>query len=142
MSDYNAALALSRGLHNFLANQVHIQDHLGNPPRLYDDPPEDPIFPYLTYGPLRSENISAEGAVITQHVLSLHLWSRYNGRTETLELVGLVSGLIETGQIEMSGATLISRHIILTDVFRATDGLTQHGIIRMRLTTERELESI
>jgi len=89
MSDYNAALALSRGLHNFLANQVHIQDHLGNPPRLYDDPPEDPIFPYLTYGPLRSENISAEGAVITQHVLSLHLWSRYNGRTETLELVGL-----------------------------------------------------
>jgi len=142
MADYNAALAVSRALHGVLASDINIQDQLGVPPRLYDDAPEDPIFPYLTYGPMRSEDISAQGAIITSHVLSLHIWSRYSGRAELLTLLGLISGSVSHNAMPLDGANLVTRRVTFTDIFRAADGLTQHGVVRLRLITERALESL
>lgn len=142
VTDPNGALALSRGLYDMLAGSVIVQSQLGDPPRLYDSAPEDPIFPYLTYGPLRSEDNSAEGSIITAHIQSLHLWSRYAGRAEMLSLIGMVSGELLRGPLNVDGLTIINRHILLTDIFRAADGLTLHGVIRFRVSTEHELETL
>lgn len=142
MTDFNAALDVGRGLHALLSSSLLIRDRLGDPPRLYDDPPEDPVFPYLTYGPMRSEDISADGAVITAHMLTLHVWSRYNGRAEMLGLLGAITTALEADDLPLDGAALVSRHILLTDIFRSPDGLTLHGVIRLRVTTDRELETL
>jgi len=94
MTDFNAVSDVARALHNVLASDIRVQNALGLPPRLYDDPPEDPIFPYLTYGPIRSEDNSADGARLTVHLITLHLWSRYSGRAEALELMGMVAAVL------------------------------------------------
>ncbi len=142
MSDFNAVTEVSRALHELLSDDIHIQAVLGQTPRLYDDPPEDPIFPYLTYGPIRSEDISADGAVITAHTITLHLWSRYSGRAEMLALLGTVSTVLTETSMSLTGVSLVNRHILYTDIFRANDGLTLHGLLRLRVTTDRELETI
>jgi hypothetical protein len=142
MTDFNAVKSVSRAVHGLLASSLYVQSALGNPARLYDDPPEDPVFPYLTYGPIRSEDNSAQGAVITNHVLTLHLWSRYSGRAESLALLGTLSNALTREPMELGGESLVNRHIIYTDLFRASDGLTLHGIIRLRITTDRELETL
>ena len=77
MSQLNPAREIAKTLHALLSDDVAVQAVLGVPARLYDNPPEDPVFPYLTYGPMRSEDISADGAVMSAHTLTLHIWSRY-----------------------------------------------------------------
>jgi len=146
MTDFNAVADVARALHNALEQDIGVQDVLGFPPRLYDDPPEDPIFPYLTYGPIRSEDISADGARLTVHMMTLHIWSRYTGRAEALALMGVIAAAFNDASFTLSGAPggaeCVSRHIIYTDVFRASDGLTLHGLLRLRVTTDQELETI
>ena len=47
---------VAKAVHNRLSTDVGILSILGDPARLYDSAPEDPVFPYLTYGPMRSED--------------------------------------------------------------------------------------
>lgn len=142
MSDFNSVTDLARALHAALAEDIRITDALGDPARLYDDPPEDPVFPYLTYGPIRSEDNSVDGARLTTHLITLHVWSRYTGRAEALGLMGMIASVLTDAPMVLSKATLVNRHIIYTDIFRASDGLTLHGIVRLRVTTDQELETL
>lgn len=142
MTDFNSVADVARALHLALAGDMRIKDALGDPARLYDDPPEDPLFPYLTYGPIRSEDNSADGARLTVHMVTLHVWSRYTGRAEALALMGTIAAAINSAPLTLEAATLVSRHIIYTDIFRASDGLTLHGILRLRVTTDQELETL
>ena len=138
MSDMNAAIEVSKAIHGLLSADPNIQAVLGVPPRLYDNPPEDPIFPYLTYGPMRSEDISADGAVINSHTLTLHIWSRYGGRAQVMEALAAVTGALQSGALALQGVKLVRAQISYTDIFRAADGQTLHGLIRFSLTTDKE----
>lgn len=136
MSDNNQAVELAKAIHSTLSANIAVQSILGNPPRLYDHPPEDPVYPYLSYGPMRSEDIGGDTSPMTAHSLTLHIWSRYSGRAEVLNGLSAVSGGLETENISLSTGKLISSHIVFTDNFRAPDGRTLHGIIRLHVTTQ------
>ena len=138
MSDIHAAIEISKAVHTQLTNNTAVQDALGNPPRLYDNAPEDPIFPYLTYGPMRSEDMSADGAVINNHTMTLHIWSRYAGRAEVMEVLGAVTAALDGAAMPLSGLDLVRAQVTYTDIFRAPDGQTLHGLIRYALTTDKE----
>lgn len=142
MTDFNAVTDVARALHNMLSGDLRVQDALGKPARLYDHAPEDPVFPYLTYGPMRSEDNSADGARLTVHLITLHVWSRYTGRAEALGLMGTIASVLTDAPMPLTNAALVNRHIIYTDIFRASDGLTLHGILRLRVSTDQELETL
>lgn len=142
MSDFNSVADVARALHAALESDIRVKDALGDPARLYDDPPEDPVFPYLTYGPVRSEDNSVDGARLTAHLMTLHVWSRYTGRAEALALMGIIASVAVNAPMTLSQAALVNRHIIYTDIFRASDGLTLHGIVRLRVSTDQELETL
>ncbi len=136
MSDANQALALAKAVHATLSANIAVQSVLGQSPRLYDHPPEDPIYPYLTYGPMRSEDIGGDDSPMTAHIMTLHLWSRYGGRAETMAMIQAVSGALEDGSWGLENGHLVSANVIFTDQFRAPDGRTIHGIIRFNATTQ------
>lgn len=136
MSDENQAIELAKAIHAALSADITVQSILGTPARLYDHPPKDPIYPYLSYGPMRSEDIGGDDSPMTAHSLTLHLWSRYSGRAETLSGLSAISGALEVENISLNTANLISSHIFFTDNFRAPDGRTLHGIIRLQVTTQ------
>ena len=138
MSDITAAIEVSKAIHALLSEHMGVQAVLGTPPRLYDNPPEDPVFPYLTYGPMRSEDISADGAVMSAHTLTLHIWSRYGGRAQVIEVLAAVTGALQSGALSVPNINLARAQISYTDIFRAPDGLTLHGLIRFSLTTDIE----
>jgi len=138
MSDMQAAIEISKAVHADLSSDMSVQAVLGNPPRLYDNPPEDPVFPYLTYGPMRSEDISADGARMSSHVMTLHIWSRYSGRAQVMELLQAVTGALESGELSLPDMALVQAKVRYTDIFRAPDGLTLHGLIRFSLITDQE----
>jgi len=140
MSDIQAAIEIAKAVHNVLSDNMTVKAALGDSPRLYDSPPEDPVFPYLTYGPMRSEDNSGDGAVITNHVMTLHIWSRYGGRAEVLGVLQAVTGALEAS-LSLPSIHVARSRVIYTDIFRAPDGQTLHGLIRFSVTTDREEEA-
>ena len=138
MSDMTAVIEVSKAIHALLSEDLGVQAALGTPPRLYDNPPEDPIFPYLTYGPMRSEDISGDGAVISSHIMTLHIWSRYGGRAQVMEVLAAVTGALESAELTLADVELVRAKVSYTDIFRAPDGLTLHGLIRFSLVTDKE----
>lgn len=114
----NQAVALSLGEPNWA---------LGDPIRAYDDAPENPAYPYLTYGKVRSTDTSGDGAPQSTHQISLHVWSRYSGRTELL-------GLMRRIETALDADLPYAVSPLYLDVFRAPDGLTFHGLLRLSVT--------
>ena len=130
------ALDIARALQIALSTHSDVQALLGAVPRLYDNPPEDPIFPYVTYGPLRSQDISGDEAALSSHLMTLHIWSRYGGRAEALSIIQAITKAIQTGAFDLGDSHLVRKHIIYTDVMRAPDGLTLHGLMRLSFITD------
>lgn len=136
MSVYNPASSMAKAMHAALSADIELQSYLGPTPRLYDAAPEDPIYPYMTYGAARTEDVSGDETPLTSHTLSLHIWSRYGGRAEVLEILGAVRRVVESAAIAPEGGHLISGNVLYADSFRAGDGRTLHGIIRVNFRTQ------
>ena len=99
--------------HATLRANVTVQDILGNPPRLYDCPPENPTYPYLIFGHVRSSEIA--------HIFSLHFHSQLTKKKEIINLVNTIADVFETTALD----------VVFADVFRAPNGRSFHGIIRL-----------
>lgn len=136
MSDFNQSRAVAKAIHIALSNDVTVQNLLGDPARLYDHPPEDPIYPYLSYGPTRSEDVGGDLTPMITHSLTLHLWSRYGGREEILQCLSAVAEVLESTTLSLVDAHLVSANIVFSDHFRAPDGRTLHGLLRLNVTTQ------
>jgi len=134
------AESLAKAVHVVLQDSPAIQYGLGGtadtPPRLYDSAPEGPEYPYLTYGALRSEDIGADETLLASHQMTLHLWSRYTGRAEVMSLLGQLGHALEPESLtDAANITVRSVTSIYSDVLRAPDGRTHHGLLRLSITT-------
>ena len=134
------AESLARAVHAVLSADPAVQFGLGGtadiPPRLYDAAPEDPVYPYLTYGALRSEDIGADDTPLAVHQMTLHLWSRYKGRAEVMALLGTIGHALDAETLTQAASVSVrSATPLYSDVLRAPDGRTHHGLLRLSITT-------
>lgn len=123
-------------LHQFFTQDPIVKNLFGTPPRIYDYTPEDPVYPYMTYGTVRSEDRSADEAEILSHTVTLHLWSRYSGRAEVLDLLATLSERFDAISADQGDYKINGLNVLYVDVFRARDNRTQHGLIRLSVQTE------
>ncbi len=131
---------LIEALHTRLSQDPKLQAVLGTPPRLYDHAPQDPIYPYLTYGAMRSEDISADDTALSAHTVNLHIWSRYAGRMEAVTILTELTQILEQTPLDLGLSKQVSANIVYTDIFRTPDGRTLHGILRINYTIQSETE--
>ncbi len=132
---------LAKAVHAALRDNMDIQYALGGtediPPRLYDTAPEDPVYPYLTYGAMRSTDIGADETPLSAHQMTLHVWSRYTGRAEVMGLLSRIGAALTADVLTATGHIPVrSSNSIYSDVLRAADGRTHHGILRLSITTQ------
>jgi hypothetical protein len=109
---------------------------LGNPARIYDLPPADPVFPYATLNRVESRQIDASESEAIEHALTLHVWSRYGGRAEAIDAIAALRTALHDAPLSVSGRKLVFAFVQFTDVFRSGDGITTHGVMRLRALTE------
>ncbi len=136
MNPADHAPIVAKSLHNRLSTDLGVQSELGSEARLYDFAPDDPVFPYLTYGSMRSDDISGDDCTLYEHTLSLHIWSRYAGRAEILSAIAAVSHAITKAPLVLASGECVSARVVFTDHFRAPDGRTLHGIVRLIVVTQ------
>ncbi len=106
--------------------------------RFYDDPPPDVIFPYVTIGRVESRPIDASEREAIEHAVTLHVWSRYGGRAEALDVIGALRGCLHNASPDVAERRLVLLFAQFADVFRSGDGITTHGVLRLRAVTEPE----
>jgi hypothetical protein len=109
--------------------------------RLYDDPPPDVMFPYVTLGRAGSRTVDASGGEALEHAVTLHVWSRHGGRAEALDVLAALRGALHNAPLTVAGRRLVLLFAQFSDTFRAGDGRTTHGVLRLRAITEPQSEN-
>jgi hypothetical protein len=132
----SADTALLAAMRAALMEHADVQTALGDPARVYDDPPAEAIFPYVTLGRMEGRPADASGGEAIEHVITLHAWSRYGGRAEALDVIAALRAALHNAALAIDGRRLILLLASFSDVFRSGDGRTTHGVLRLRAITE------
>lgn len=104
--------------------------------RIYDDVPRGAIFPYVTLGQSQVKDWSTGTETGEEHILTVHIWSRYGGRREAFEIAAAVRRILHDQSVPVPGYNLINLRQELLETRRDPDGETYHGIIRLRAVVE------
>src|SRR5262245_40194717 len=82
-----AAAALRAAIHDALVADSPLTSLLGGA-RIYDEPPRNATFPYVTLGEARVTDWSTGTESGEEHQLTLHAWSRQGGHKEAHLITG------------------------------------------------------
>lgn len=133
MKDHESAL--QKGLIAWLKADEALQALLGEPARIWDEPPTRPEFPHLRIGTSQSRPVRAEDCGI-EHTLTLHCVSRFGGTEEARAIGAAVRARLEGAVVEADGVRTVSLRTTFTDIFRSADLRRTYGVIRVRAITE------
>ena len=128
--------ALQQALLTKLRGNGDLTALLGNPPRVYDEPPADLVYPYVSLG--RSETrpwggLDGEGL---EHVLNLTVVSVFGGSEEAKAVMALVRLSLHGAALSLDGHRLINLRVTYADLFKAADWRSTFGVLRLRAVTE------
>lgn len=132
----SAETALAAAIRGAAMADAGVQALVGG--RFYDEPPPDVVFPYITIGRVESRAIDASEREALEHGVTLHIWSRYGGRAEALDVAAALRGCLHNVSLDVTGRRLVLIFVQFTDVFRSGDGRTTHGVLRLKAITEPE----
>ena len=104
--------------------------------RIYDDVPQDAAFPYVVLDQMRLNDWSTGTERGSEHILMLHVWSRYDGKREAYEIADAIREVLDDAELTLDDNRLINLSHQFSDLKRDTDGETYHGVMRFRAVTE------
>ena len=100
---------------------------------LYDQVPDEPVFPFLTIGEARCETYpGVEGA--REHEIRIRAYSRHGGRRELKIITEAVRAAVEG--LSVDGHRVAQARFVFADVFRQPDQDTFGSVLRFRIVTE------
>ena len=126
--------SFQQAVYGHLVDHDALKGELGNPVRVYDDPPPDALFPYLVLGEVRTEAYDGiEGGMA--HDLRLHAFSRYAGRREVKSILDSLYTALHDAELPIADHCLVSLRFVFADVFRRPDRTIYQGVARFRAIT-------
>lgn len=102
---------------------------------VYDHVPAEAAFPFVVVGDATASEWGAGDLAGEQHALSVHIWSRYQGRMEMKQLMGAVKAALDGAPLALSGHHLVDVRFVFADEFPDPDGISRHGLLRFRAIT-------
>jgi len=131
-----AGLALQKAIIAALAADTALQALIGVPARVYDEPPRNTAFPYVTLGASTIADWDTSSDRGHEHAFMFHIWSRHGGHKEARAILGAIEGVLHTGTLPLEDHVLINLRFEFGDIFRDGDGETIHAVMRYRAVTE------
>ncbi len=120
-----AALAADAALNHLLGGQA-----------IHDAPPQTAAFPYVAIDQTQIRDWSTGTEPGAEHMLTLHVWSRYAGRREAHEIADAVRAALDGAMLNLEQHRLVNLRHQWSELKRDADGETQHGVLRFRAVTE------
>ncbi|OZI17928.1 DUF3168 domain-containing protein [Bordetella genomosp. 7] len=103
--------------------------------RIYDAVPQNTEFPYVVIGEDDSTAYDDDVNLGADTDLTLHVWSRHEGRKEAKEILQLIYDALSRYPLAVTGAHTVLLDAEYQNTLLDPDGLTRHGVIRFRLLT-------
>lgn len=128
--------ALQKALIAALSGDPGVTALLGDPARIFDEPPPDAVFPYATIGRIETQANGAAAYDGLEHAILLHVWSRYGGRAETQAILAAFRAALDDCVLSLEGRRVTLCLVTLVDAFRAGDGRTTQGVLRLKIHSE------
>jgi len=129
----SAEAALQAGILAHLAADAGVQAHLGDPPRLYDRAPAGAAFPYIALGRAESRPLDGDDTALSEHRLTVHVWTRRQAFGEVKAITGAVSAALHNAAFSLDGGyRLVLCQCVYTDHFEGADTRSVHGLVRVR----------
>lgn len=133
-----ALWVIQKSIYAQLRGSDVLRQIMGDPVRVYDDPPPESNFPYITIGEARTEPFEGiEDAM--EHDISLHVYSKYSGRREMKLIIDGIYETLHESDFTISEQCLVNIRFVFADMFRKSDGSVFQGVIRFRVVTQPEL---
>lgn len=132
----NGAWALRKAIYAALTGDASLQALIGDPARVYDDVPPGASFPFVTLGAGSASDWSTMTERGAKHLITLHVWSRYEGHMEALSILEAIETLLHDASLNLDGQALVNLAVQATEVLRDPSGNITHGVIRFRGVTE------
>ena len=129
-------LALHKALLDNLRADPDLVPLLGDPPRVYDQPPAQPAWPLVLLGRAETRpwgGLDGEGV---EHALTLTCLSRFDGAEEAKAIVAAIRARLHGAALTLDGHRLVNLRVTYGDVFRAADARLVQGVLRVRAVTE------
>jgi len=128
------ALALQQAVVTALAASAPLVAIVGN--RIYDAPPRNAAFPYVSFGPASIADWSTGTETGAEHQLVLDAWSREAGKKQCYAILDAIAAALNDTALSLAGNALVNLRFQFADIRRDPDGITFHGVIRFRAVTE------
>lgn len=133
--DHGAGFALQAAIVSHLKADAGLKALIGDPPRVYDGPSRDKVFPFVSFDETREAPLGpAPGHV--EHDIRLSVHSRYEGRREAKEIATAIVSTLNDAALAVAGRRLVSLRAVYSDVFHRQDADAHQGVLRFRAVTE------
>lgn len=130
-----AAFELQRTIYNALIAGPAIAGG-----RVYDDVPENAAFPHVEIGERQiipdDTNVGAHGEASDDGVsdfIDLHIWSRYRGDKEVLEIFNTIHTRLHGVSLLVAGRAGALSWVRNFRSFNDPDGQTRHGVVSVEI---------
>ena len=133
MTDHENALAKALIAH--LKDDAALKALLGDPARIWDQPPTEPLFPHLLIGRSETRPVAADGCGV-EHALTLTCTSTFGGTEEAKAVSAAVRARLFEAALAADGVRTVSLRVVFSDVFRSPDLRRTWAVIRVRAVTE------
>lgn len=118
-----------------LRASADLQSFLGNPIRLYEDVPDNPMFPYCTIGEGQNVPDLVQDFDCSEVFLDIHVWSRAPSFEECKRIgASIIAAMPAPPTLSENRAVLLDRRNELQML--DADGVTKHGIYSFRALIE------
>lgn len=131
----SAASELQKAIFAALQSDAGLVAELGGP-KIYDHAKSDVAFPYVTFGRTSVYDWSTGTEIGTEHLFTLHVWSKAKGKKETLDIMQHIEGRLHDQPLAMSGFSLVNLRREFAETRFDEDQSVYHGLVRFRAIVE------
>jgi hypothetical protein len=132
----NASFALQSAVFVALSADETMRSLLGTPPRIYDDVPPNPAFPYAVLGDGTETNFDTATEESSEHLFAVAAWSQGGGHAESKSIADAIRFRLNNATLSLDGHALVDLRFLDCDYARQTDGETYSATLRFRAVTE------
>jgi hypothetical protein len=104
--------------------------------RILDQAPANVAFPYITFGRTAVYDWSTATESGTEHLFTLHVWSKGKGKKEALEIMQLAGASLHDNALELDGNSLVNLRLEFSEVRYDERSEAHHGVMRFRAVVE------
>lgn len=108
------------------------------PMTVYDDVPENAAFPYASIGETSLTDAGNKTGNADDQYETVHVWSRAKGFKECKDMMAAVVKALSGAVYSEQGYGIVFVELDQLTTLRDPDGLTRHGVVRIKFNVTQE----